>query len=751
MVLLLLSCNELPTKALPEVEPFAPAEATLRRLTEAQYRNSVEDLVGVAYTGELPVDYSLHGYTTVGASELAIPPLDLELYEAASWELATQVDPRCSGDPTCVRGVAAELGLRAWRRPLSGDELDALVGLYETVVDAGATEDVAEQAVVAAILQSPSFLFRVELGEPHPSVEGRVVLTEYELATRLSYFLVDSTPDEELLTLAAEGRLGEELETQARRLLRDERSREALTGWFGETLELERLEAVDKGAAYTDGLGQEMVEEVEVLFGDVVFDREAALAELLVTDATWTGPELAALYGVSEGWGELDPAQGRGGLLGRAAPMTLLSHSTLTSPTRRGKWVRTRMLCHSVPPPPEGVEATIDALGEEGTMRDKLEQHRDDDACRGCHQLMDPIGYAFEHFDVVGAWRPDENGLALDVTGELDGEDFEGAAELGALVAAHPDFGSCMALNLYRYGIGTAETEAELPLVEDLGRGMDRDGRLTELAVALVLSEGFREATSAEGAEVRGSDCEGLELPCEATFGPGTSTCDDGVWGDCVGPGAPEESCNSVDDDLDGLVDEGLEVFTLEMSIAELTAWHTDCSPTDDAVSGACRAASHRACSSTACAESGWGIVELDTLDSTVLVGCVADPVQAVSYADLSLQHGDCHSEDRWGPACNAAISRWCSATGQTTGYGPVENSYETAYVVCNPTATTHATTYSALSAYHSSCDGSIERIGARCGEAMDAWCLDQGALGGHGPLENYYDDVHVACLWGSE
>jgi len=738
----------------------------MRRLTEDQYRNSVQDLVGVAYGGELPVDYSLHGYTAVGASELAIPPLDLELYEAASWSVASQVTPRCSGDPVCVRGIAAELGERAWRRPLDSAELNALEDLFGVVVDAGATDDIAEQAVIAAILQSPNFLFRVEVGEPHPSVVGRVVLTEHELATRLAYFLTDSGPDDELLTLADEGRLSEELEGQARRLLRSERAEEALTGWFAETLELDRIAAVEKGSEFTATLGDEMIDEVEVLFQSVVFEQDAAFATLLTTEETWVGAELAALYGLDEvGFTTLNPDEERGGLLGRAALMTLLSHVTLTSPTRRGKWVRTRMLCHSVPPPPEGVEADISALSAEGSMRDRLEQHRDDDACRGCHELMDPIGYSFEHFDPVGAWRPDDNGYTIDATGSLDGVSFEGARELGQVVAEHPDLTECMALQMYRYGVGTAESEVELPLIEDLGRTMARDGRLTELAVALVLSEGFRTATAPEGvdaASVRercdgldqdddGAVDEGVERACDADFGPGTQLCFGGAWHDCVGPEPPDESCNSLDDDLDGAVDEGLEVFTLEMSIAELSGWHGDCSATDDPVSGACRAASHRACAATACANAGFGIVELDTFDSRVVIGCTADPVQAVSYSDLAAQHGGCHSDNRWGPDCNAAISRWCSATGQTTGFGPVENGYETAYIVCNPTASTHGLTYTELSQYHSSCDGSTERIGARCAQAMDLWCLDQGALGGHGPLENYYDAVNVACLWGSE
>ena len=756
----------MPSKALPDVEPFTPALASMRRLTEPQYRNAVEDLVGVSYSGELPLDYSLHGYDTVGASEIAISPLDLELYEAASWELATQVTPVCSGDSGCIRGRASQLGLEVWRRPLSSEELDGLVALHDVVVEAGATDEIAEQAVVAALLQSPHFLFRVEVGKPHPSVPGRVVLDDYELATRLSFFLNDTTPDAELLALAAEGRLSDELEVQARRLLRDDRAQETLTGWFNETLELDRIDAVDKDGAYSAALGVEMVDEVEALFELVVFEQDAPLAELLVTDQAWVSSELSALYGVDEvGWVTLNPEEERGGLLGRAALMTILSHTTLTSPTRRGKWVRTRVLCHSVPPPPEGVEADIDALSAEGSMRDRLEQHRDDDACRGCHALMDPIGYSFEHFDPIGRWRADDGGFEIDASGELDGVSFDGAAELGVVVSEHPDFPECMALSLYRYGIGTAETDEELPLVEDLGRGMARDGRLQELAVQLVLSEGFREATAPEGVDVSsiretcdgvdedddGSVDEGVEQFCDAAFGLGTQLCVDGAYSDCIGPEPPDETCNELDDDLDGLVDEGLEVFTIEMGIAEISDWHGDCAPTSDPVSGACRAASHRACSSTACASSGWGIVQLDAVEGTLLVGCSVDAPQAVAYTDLGAQHGGCAGSNPTGPDCNAAISRWCSASGLTTGFGPVEHSATVAYVVCNPTATVHASSYTELRAYEGSCDGSTERIGAHCNEAMDLYCLDQGALGGHGPLENYEDAANVACLWGSE
>jgi hypothetical protein len=808
--------GEGPTSTDPALPPFTPPPAALLRVTAEEWRNSAEDLFGVRYEGQLPVDYLLYNYSRVGGSELTIPPLDLEQYEAASWSIAEAAIPDQASaeallgcavdDPACVRAWLHDPARRAWRRPASTDDLDEILALHGEIL-ASYGPVLALQASVAWVLQSPEFLFRVEVGEPDPArpdEPGWRRLTSWEVAGRLASFLTASVPDAELAEAAERGDLLTDagILAQADRLLATPRARAAMQAFFAETLDLHELDSVTKDTTiypeFGDALREQMALELKLLFTDVALDRGAPMTELLTTDKTFVGPELGALYGVPvAGSGIVEavlPAGSqRGGLLGRAALLTIQSHNVTTSPTNRGKFVRTRLLCQDIPPPPPGVVTELEERSD-GTLREQLEEHATNPACASCHDVMDPPGFALEHFDPIGRWRDLDNGFPIDATGSIDDEPFDGAQQLGQVVAAHDLYPKCIATQLYRFANARVDRIEDLTLVEDIAADfVAEDQRWNPLVHALVLSVGFRSvaaplgdvcATEGEtrpcatgcgaGAEVcvagrwtgctapapgveacngADDDCDGLvdevlERTCDGDFGLGTQTCDAGAWGACGGPGPDDEVCNGLDDDLDGEVDEGLEVAVTTLTYDELTdLGHYACDARLDAFSPACHAATSRACAQTGCAVTGVGPVRLGAsdLDLSCLDGAEA-AVMGTTFTALSGWHPDCHGASRQGGACNAAIHRMCATTGLVTGFGPVENSGDDASVVCTPGATVFEGSYATLSGFDSGCNAST-RVGAACNHAMHEWCRSQGFATGHGPLENSGDLALVACL----
>jgi hypothetical protein len=813
--------------ASAELPPYAPAPARLHRLGADALRDSFALLTGVVYTGPLPTDTTIHGYTVVAGSELSVSPLDLEMAEAAAWGVtdaalatlaAAEARFGCAleapfGSPdldatACVRAFAAGFGGRAWRRPLGADEVDGLLALHDEV--RGATGDalLAAQAVHAAILLSPWSVYRVERGVPHPSVPGRRLLTAHEKAARLAFFLTGRTPDDALLAAAAAGTLDapEGLEAEARRLLATPAAWDHLTRFFAETLDLPRLDLVSKDPLlfpeFDAGLRAAMRAEVELLFQETVFAEDGDFRSLFTTDRTWVDGRLAPLYGLAIADDAprattLPPWEERGGVLGRAAFLTLHAPDTFTSPTRRGKAIRTRILCQAVPPPPEGVVASLDDVQGEGTLRQRLEAHVEDPACAGCHTLMDPLGFPLEGFDAIGVARTHDNGVPVDISGRLDDTDFHGAAALGALVAAHPQFDACTARQLYRFAAGHKEGEGEEVVVSELAEAFADGGhRLQALALAIVLHPAFGEvgapageACSAEGArrpchtdcgsgeeaciggewqgctapppapeacDAADNDCDGavdddIEAPCTAAGGlPGTRLCAGGAWGECAVAAAAPEVCNGVDDDGDGGVDESLGVAVVARSWAEVVAAHDACDPSADPSAPACRAAATRACAAAGCGlGAGIGVVDTDGAGARAALGCVGPAhgvVQSTSFTALSQQHGGCRIDTRTGPDCFAAIHRACAAAGLTSGTGPVENSGDIAITVCTPGAAVYTVGYAELALHVGGCDGST-RWGPACDAAIHRWCKAAGHETGFGPVENWDATAVVSCI----
>lgn len=508
---------------------FQPAAPTIHRLTVPQLQNTYKALFGdpLVVPTDLPKDDLLYGFTSIAAASTTISSLDAEKYENATYDVLDQVwgdaarrdelvgcVPAAVSDP-CVRSFLEEFAKKAWRRPVEPVEIDGVLAVGEGVsTDLGGDVQQGVKFAVATVLQSPSFLFRVEVGEPDPEREGLLRYTSWEMASRLSYLILDAPPDDMLLLAAETGALTdpEQVRIEASRLVDDPRARNALGRFFGDFMTIQKLDTLDKSPdkfpAFSAALGPAMRVEIERMFENIVFEEEADFRTLFTTRETYINEELAKVYGI-EGitgpdfrpyvFAEGDP---RAGLLTTPGFLAVNSHKTQTSPTHRGRFVRLNLLCQDIPPPPPGVDTSLPepAPGETQTLRQRLEVHREKDECRSCHQMMDPIGFAFEGFDAVGAFRTvDENGLTIDATAELNQTAVDGPVEMGQLVAELPEVGACIARRFYEHAGAHLATGNEEVAVEALVESfVGTSYQFKQLVIALVTNDGFRYAVPAE-------------------------------------------------------------------------------------------------------------------------------------------------------------------------------------------------------------------------------------------------------------
>lgn len=505
-----------------EIPPeLRPAPAALRRLLQRQYVNAVGDLLGpeAAQAAAPPHDVALNGFDAVGASQQALSDAQVDAYEdsaravtaaaAAAGRLSSWLacDPATAGDRACLEQVVGSFGRLAWRRPLLDDEIDRYAALgTAAAADLGSFERGMAEAM-AAMLQSPYFLYQVEIGQPDPADSTRRRLTPYELATRMSFFLLDTLPDAGLLADAEAGRLddAEGIREVAWALLERPQATRSLGELLGEVWRLRDLSSLPKDLGafpqWTPALAESMRLETMALIEDLVWEQDADFREVFTADYSFVNAQLAFHYGLP-GAAELGEVptrvtlaghDGRGGLFGHASFQSLLAHVSSTSPTLRGKFVLENILCRTVPPPPPGVVTDLPDTGQAQTMRERLELHMSDPSCRGCHQMMDPIGFGLESYDGIGRFRTEDNGFSIDASGQLDGTPFVGAAGLGALVSESVGASHCLVRNLYRHATGHIETEGEQIAVDAIEASFVESGyRMQDLMVEIVASPAFR-------------------------------------------------------------------------------------------------------------------------------------------------------------------------------------------------------------------------------------------------------------------
>jgi hypothetical protein len=502
-------------RTAPEVEPPAP---TLRRLTTAQYANAVHDLLGadVVIPPQLEPDVNLEGFFALGAAVTSISPRGVEQYEEAAFVIADQVvapgafdfdcEPADTADRACAQEILEGLARRAWSRPVTADEGDVLAGLATDA--AGVLGDFHEGLTygIAAILQSPNFLYRDELGEP---ADDGYRFTAYEIATRLSFLFWNTIPDEELLAAAESGDLltDEGVAAQAERLLASPRAHEGLRAFFTEMFELHQLDSLSKDPTVfvhmSDEVGPSAREETLLGLEQLVFVEDDDIRNMLTTQRTFLNRKLAAIYNVPapvrDGFGEtvLDASEPRRGLLGQASILALQSHPINNSPTLRGKFIRNVLLCHTIPPPPADVDTSIpEPSGTAPTLRDRVDEHLQNPACAGCHRVTDPLGLALENFDAIGRYRAQDNGHDIDPSGYFNEDEsitFSGLSDFAALLHDHEDLPDCFSRQLFRYATGHKRGTGEIDALRTLGDDFAAGGySVQQLLLDLAWNPAFR-------------------------------------------------------------------------------------------------------------------------------------------------------------------------------------------------------------------------------------------------------------------
>jgi len=459
----------------------------IRRLNRTEYNFTVRDLLGTSKTpGDgLPPDPPTDFFDTVGEF-LSMSELQLETMETAAGALADELfalpatDPKrtkvfvCTlttgAESTCARQILTTFARRAFRRPPATAEIDSLMALVDKV-RAGGTYDDGLKAAITAILLSPHFLYKAETSVGVGGTTAKP-LNAFELATRLSYFLWSSMPDDTLAASADSGRIlsdPAELPAQIKRMLADPKAAALTSSFARQWLSLSRLDAVDINTtvypSYDDDLRASAQQETSTFFSHLIADQ-LPISTLIDADFTYANARLAKNYGLTATGTSLVRVSlagtPRSGVLTQTSFLMGNAHPDVSSPVQRGVWILQRILCAPTQPPPMNVNTTF-AAGPTGTTgRAVLEAHRADANCRSCHGVIDPLGLGLENFDSIGAYRTVDNGAAVDASGTYPGgATFKNATELIHLIAQDPRYPACVTKNLLTYGAGRSFASAD--------------------------------------------------------------------------------------------------------------------------------------------------------------------------------------------------------------------------------------------------------------------------------------------------
>jgi cytochrome c551/c552 len=426
----------------------------------------------------------------------------------------------------CARRVLGDLATQAFRAPVAADELEAVMQFYARGHQEGGFEAGIQQGL-SRILVDPRFLFRFE-EEPEGIAPGTAyAISDLELASRLSFFLWSSIPDQTLLELAAAGTLHQPavLQAQVQRMLGDARAQSLVENFAGQWLRLRELSTLTpETPAFNDNLRAAFITETQMLLGSVIAE-DRPLRTLLDADYTFLNERLAKHYGISGVHGdyfrrvELPADSPRRGLLGHASLLTVTSTASRTSPVIRGSWILENLLHAPVPAPPPGVETNLDGDGSAvltSSVRERLEQHRQDPSCNSCHSVIDPVGFALENFDMIGAWRERDGDSLVDASGVLaDGTPVKGPADLrAALLRNEGLFVSTFTEKLLTYALGRKLEYYDMPQVRAILRtAAPTEHRFSALITALVQSPLFLQRTAAATTESQVATTAGSAAP----------------------------------------------------------------------------------------------------------------------------------------------------------------------------------------------------------------------------------------------
>ncbi|EDY17546.1 Protein of unknown function DUF1592 [Chthoniobacter flavus Ellin428] len=490
-----------------------PGPPMIRRLTHAEYRRAVRDLFGIDFDSAgavgMPEDPVGRGYDNLAVA-LKIPPALTEKYVSAADEtLARLFDPKAQGNNLAgainaqlrargaspaqmretARALMSRLLPRAYRRPVGADETARYVALFDAAIAQRKAPAEAFRFMFKAVLLSPNFLFRVEPDRAGATQPYHV--NDLDLASRLSFFLWSSIPDDELLALASQGKLSDPatLRAQVTRMLASPKAKALAEDFAAQWLQLKKLAearpTIEFFPTFTEELKESMRQE-PILFFDALRTSNLPVTDLIDSDFTFLNGALAEHYGISGIKGTafqrvaLQPEEHRGGVLGMGAVLSMTSHTFRTSPTQRGKYVLEVLLGTPPPPPPNNVAQIEDAAahGEAKSFRELLAQHATDASCAGCHKRIDPLGFGLDHYDAIGRWRESTKDQPLDTAGVLPtGEKFDGPMELKQVLKAKQQrFIENLSEQMLIYALGRELRPADKLAVKKIAADLTQDG-----------------------------------------------------------------------------------------------------------------------------------------------------------------------------------------------------------------------------------------------------------------------------------
>jgi Protein of unknown function (DUF1592)/Protein of unknown function (DUF1588)/Protein of unknown function (DUF1595)/Protein of unknown function (DUF1585) len=491
----------------------------VRLLTQAEFAASVQALLGELETDlTTPPDTSVGGFVSVGAGSMTVTDSGATAYEASSlaatnevfadtqrWQQLVGCQPKADLSDACVATYIKTFGRSAFRRDLTDEEAEQWLGVAKNAAMVAGSAAQGLATATSGLLQSPNFLYRVETNRMD-ATNGRLKYDGLSMASRLSYALSGGPPSAALLDAAAAGQLdtAEGVRTAAADLLNSPAMVDRMAAFFNEYAQVAQVTQIAKSTTlfpmFTDELKSSMVQGAELFIKNVVLGANSDVRAFFNSNQTYVDANLASLYGVTapaSGFASvtLPETSGRAGIMGQAAVLAGQSQSDRTSPTRRGVFMLHAFLCTAPPIVPEGVDTTVPAPDATRTTRQNLEAHRDDVKCAGCHALFDPMGLAFEHFDPIGRYRDNENGLPIDATGVVNAIAFDGAAELGSIMADDARVTQCMLRNFYRNANGRVDDLADLSQIDSMVTALTaRNYVWRDFIADFVASDAFRSA-----------------------------------------------------------------------------------------------------------------------------------------------------------------------------------------------------------------------------------------------------------------
>ena len=484
--------------------------ATMRRLTQEQYRNVIADIYGpdINIAGRMDPDIRKDGLLEIGATEATFTPGNLEQYDALARGIAGEVlaekrraafMPCKPASPTavdaaCAKEVITSAGRLLFRRALTDKETTLYTGLANSAAEKVGDFYKGLEFGLASLMESPSFLFQRDMVLPDPSAKGQLRLDAYSKASRLSFFLWNSSPDDVLLAAAENGELDTDkgLAKQADRMIKSPRLKNGVRGFFGDFLQFTLFESLDKDPViypkFSQSVAEDAKEQTLRTITEFLVTENQDYRDLFTTHKTYLTRALGVVYQVpvpaatDSEWlpYEFPKDDLRGGLLTQLSFTAMYAHPGRSSPTLRGKAIREVLLCQTVPTPPVNVDFTVfEADSHAGspvkTVRERLSRHATDPACAGCHSFIDPMGLALENFDGLGEVRTQENGADIDTSGELDGVKFSSPAGLAEAMHNSPRTSSCLVKKVFAYGVGAAPGKSDEEFLKYLQTKFEED------------------------------------------------------------------------------------------------------------------------------------------------------------------------------------------------------------------------------------------------------------------------------------